>query len=366
MDILFEGYIGYNLTASYIREQFSKATTSNPTLLINSVGGYINAGNAIINEMQRSGKSITGLVTGMAASFAGVILQKCDKRVMYKNSSMMLHRVGSGGYGNADQIQASADNARDLENQIIEAFATRSGKTEKYIKDKYFNGADNWLTAEKALKEGFIDEIIEDKFAVKLPSNFAKQDLSDRMNFYAVNMAANYNQTNFPQNQSIEMDYKENYEKEKAKVEDLQKALNAANSEKATVLVEAAINAGKIPASQKPIYILSATNDFENTKKALDEIVVETPSNAQNVAPVQTQPAQQVSVQELIKQNQAANAANRQTAPTQEPEKDFEWYQKNDWKALEKMEAENNVEFEKLRNAHAAKVRQKRGDTIKY
>ncbi|PIY07906.1 MAG: hypothetical protein COZ18_14955, partial [Flexibacter sp. CG_4_10_14_3_um_filter_32_15] len=214
------------------------------------------------------------------------------------------------------------------------------------------------------LSEGFIDEIIEDKFSVKLPSNFANQDLSNRMNFYAVNMAANYNQTNFPQNQSIQMDYKEEFEKEKAKNENLQKALNLANSEKATVLVEAAINAGKIPASQKPIYILSATNDFENTKKALDEIVVETPSNAQNVAP--TQPAQQVSINDLIKENQAKNAANPQPANTQEPVKDFEWYQKNDSKTLEKMEAENNVEFEKLRNAYAAKIRQKRGDLIKY
>src|SRR5699024_9745237 len=76
-----------------IERQFNRGAAI--TLYINSGGGSIGAGFAIIEMMEKMrrdfGVVINAVVTGYAYSMGAIILQACDKRTMGQYSTLMLH-----------------------------------------------------------------------------------------------------------------------------------------------------------------------------------------------------------------------------------------------------------------------------------
>lgn len=135
------------------------------TIHLNSVGGEAWAGIGIIDELiaqsVRGGGShhITIKVRGVAASAAAMILQSADRRVIGRNSQMMIHKGSSGVWGTADDIadehawwQASVD-------QMVDLFLSRTTQITRNEFMRKINRRDWWLTAEEAVDIGFADEI---------------------------------------------------------------------------------------------------------------------------------------------------------------------------------------------------------------
>lgn len=75
------------------------------TVYINSGGGDVFAGIAIHSILSRHTGHKTGIVDGMAASIASVILMACDSIVMSSGAQIMIHKPLSWAYGNADDFQ---------------------------------------------------------------------------------------------------------------------------------------------------------------------------------------------------------------------------------------------------------------------
>jgi len=133
-------------------------------LKINSPGGSIFEGIAIMSQMGGEDIIIEACVEGMAASMASVVLQGAHKRKMVKGGRLMVHQGHGGAFGSATQIRDYADLLESLNKTMADIYAKRSKRDTKYILENWMaEGKDTWFTAEQALKEGLIDEIVDGK-----------------------------------------------------------------------------------------------------------------------------------------------------------------------------------------------------------
>lgn len=124
---------------------------------INSYGGSVFAGLAIIGMLNETKAYKTAYVEGIAASMASVIAASADKVVMTQGSMLMIHKPLGDCYGNADEMRKTADLLDKVEQQLISVYMTRFSKSEAelsiLLKDETF------MTFEEAKFYGLADEI---------------------------------------------------------------------------------------------------------------------------------------------------------------------------------------------------------------
>lgn len=131
-------------------------------LKINSPGGSQFEGIAIMSQMGTKEIFIHGVVEGIAASMGAIILQGCHRRSMVKGTRLMVHQGSGGVYGSANYIRDYADLVESMNKTLAEILAKRSKRDAEYIlKNWMTDGKDTWFSAEDALKEGLIDDIID-------------------------------------------------------------------------------------------------------------------------------------------------------------------------------------------------------------
>lgn len=128
---------------------------------INSIGGEVYAALAIFNAMRASRADITIYIDCIAASAASVIAG-CGRPVkIASNGRMMIHSVHGYADGTVEQIKAGLDEMIQLEAVLCDIYANRTGMAVEDIRKNYFDGKEHWLSAEEALRLGFVDEIFE-------------------------------------------------------------------------------------------------------------------------------------------------------------------------------------------------------------
>ena len=137
-----------------------------------NIGGEIQSGMMIYDCIMNSPSYIKMVCHGEVMSMGTVILQAADKRVSMPNCSFMMH---SGSYelsGSFKQIESEYKDVRKSYEQMINIYAEKFqngvffkdysiSKIKNYIKTKFKNEGDWYLTAAEALKYGLIDEIVE-------------------------------------------------------------------------------------------------------------------------------------------------------------------------------------------------------------
>lgn len=130
------------------------------TLYINSPGGVITSGLAIIDTMNHIKNDVSTICIGMAASMGAVILSAGakGKRFALENSEVMIHQPHGGAEGQASDIEISAKRIiknREVLNKIL---AKNTGQTlAKIEKD---GDRDFFMNSEEAKKYGIIDKVI--------------------------------------------------------------------------------------------------------------------------------------------------------------------------------------------------------------
>ena len=129
-------------------------------IYINSPGGSVTSGLAIIDTMNFIKSDVRTTVTGMAASMASLILAngKKGKRFSLKNSEVMIHQPLGNSSGQATDIEIQAKriiNKKKLLNNMLATLTNQSLK--KIEKD---TERDKYLMSYEAKEYGIIDEII--------------------------------------------------------------------------------------------------------------------------------------------------------------------------------------------------------------
>ena len=95
-------------------------------IYFNSGGGDVFAGIAIHNILKRHQGHKRGLVDGLAASIASVILMACDEIIVHIGAQIMIHKPWSRAAGNADDFRALAERLDGAEESIIDIYMTRT------------------------------------------------------------------------------------------------------------------------------------------------------------------------------------------------------------------------------------------------
>jgi ATP-dependent Clp protease protease subunit len=128
-------------------------------LYVNSPGGSVSAGLAILDTMNHVKPSVATVCVGMAASAAAVILASGakGKRFALPNAEVMIHQPWGGAQGQATDIEITARHilaTRDRLNKILaKATGQALSKIEKDVERDYF------MTADEAKKYGVIDQV---------------------------------------------------------------------------------------------------------------------------------------------------------------------------------------------------------------
>jgi len=128
-------------------------------LYVNSPGGSVTAGLAILDAMNYIKPDVSTTCVGIAASMGSVILAAGakGKRFALPNSEVMIHQPWGGVQGQATDIEITAKHilaTRDRLNKILaKATGQKLDKIETDVDRDYF------MSAEEAKKYGIIDEI---------------------------------------------------------------------------------------------------------------------------------------------------------------------------------------------------------------
>lgn len=144
--------------ADFIRDI---ATIDAPDVLvrINSYGGDVFEGIAILNAIRGMSANTTVIVDGIAASIASVIAMGGDRVVMNQNSQMMIHNAWNFASGNADELQRVVDGLRSMSGNIATIYAAKAGGTAEEW--QALMDAETWYTADEAVAAGLADGVIE-------------------------------------------------------------------------------------------------------------------------------------------------------------------------------------------------------------
>ena len=135
------------------------------TLYINSAGGNVTDGLAIhdsIRQLVGRGIEVTIIVQGMAYSMGSVVLQAASigRRLSLPHSWIMIHEPAKwAGWQSTSAAAQHLDRLKQMQTQIYELLATRSGRPLKQI-IRDTKRTDFYLDATKALEYGLIDGIV--------------------------------------------------------------------------------------------------------------------------------------------------------------------------------------------------------------
>ena len=131
---------------------------------INSPGGSITDGMAIVDTMNYIKCPVSTVCVGLAASMGAVLLAAGEKgkRFAMPNSEVMIHQplIGGGGLqGQATEIKIHADHLVKTREKLNKFLSERTGKSLEQIEKD--TERDNYMSAQEALEYGLIDGIME-------------------------------------------------------------------------------------------------------------------------------------------------------------------------------------------------------------
>lgn len=130
-------------------------------LYINSPGGSVYDGLAIIDTMDYIEPDVQTIGIGLQASM-GAMLLACGakgKRFVLPNARVMIHQPSSGTEGKITDQEIALKEGILLKKKLAEIFAERTGKSLKQVERDM--DRDNWMSAQEALDYGIIDGVIE-------------------------------------------------------------------------------------------------------------------------------------------------------------------------------------------------------------
>lgn len=151
-------------TASLVCAQLMFLESEDPeadiALYINSPGGSVTAGMAILDTMNYVSCDVSTLCVGMAASMGALLLAAGEKGKRYAlpNSEIMIHQPLGGRQGQSSDVEIYANHLVRTRERINGMLADMTGQPiETIARD---TDRDNFMYADEALSYGLVDKIL--------------------------------------------------------------------------------------------------------------------------------------------------------------------------------------------------------------
>jgi len=345
--ILLYGAIGNKVDGDYFAQeiQYLQREYDQITIRINSEGGSVMQGLSIFNAILASKATIITHIDGIAASMAAPIALAGDIVKMNDFARIMVHNPFIPGRSNISKKEERM--VENMSSMLADLLSRRGCEKEKMTE---FMAKETWFKADEALALKLVDEVVNTGKAQAVEqalSGLAALSENDFFNFINTNKQVNdmkaiaslfgleasaTEQDVLNEIKALQMENKTL----KTKADGLEKLANELKAEKAEAvkkeveaLADEAIAAGFFEKESRESLITMGTNSFDTFKTMIKGLKKpETESLTATLAG-------------------AAAAA----AGGSEPEKDFEWYRRNDPIALTEMKTAEPERFKKLEAA---------------
>lgn len=133
------------------------------TVIFDSPGGGVISGMALfdfLQQLRRDGHHITTMALGMAASMAGILLQAGNRRIMARESYVLIHEISTFAIGKIGEIEDTVEFVKKIQKRVVGIFMDRcDGKISRRTFEKRWRRKDWWLSSDECLKLGFVDEV---------------------------------------------------------------------------------------------------------------------------------------------------------------------------------------------------------------
>ena len=150
-----------NLVVAQLLFLASEDPKKDISFYINSPGGQVSAGLAILDTMNHIQPNVSTVCVGMAASMAAVLLSAGEKGKRYAlpNAEVMIHQPSGGAEGMAADIEITAKQILKIRERLNKILAKNTAqKLDKIEKDV---DRDFFMDAEETLKYGIIDKVLK-------------------------------------------------------------------------------------------------------------------------------------------------------------------------------------------------------------
>ena len=165
--IIFLGTAIDDMVANLVVAQLLLLDSENPEkdimLYINSPGGDVTAGWAIMDTMQYIKSPVSTIGMGLVASMGSVLLAAGEKgkRFVLPNTEIMIHQPSSGTQGKVTDMEIYMQEMQRVKKIFVKQMSEFTGRKEKEVFDAMER--DNWMDADAAKKFGLIDGILTRK-----------------------------------------------------------------------------------------------------------------------------------------------------------------------------------------------------------
>lgn len=151
--------------ANLIVAQFLFLESEDPkkdiSFYINSPGGHVSAGLAVLDTMNHIKPDVSTVCVGMAASMGAVLLSAGakGKRFALPNAEVMIHQPSGGAEGMATDIEISAKQIVKTRERLNKILAKNTGQPIKKIEQDV--DRDFFMDAEESVAYGIVDKVMQ-------------------------------------------------------------------------------------------------------------------------------------------------------------------------------------------------------------
>ena len=155
--------VSANLVVAQLLHLESQDSEKDISLYINSPGGSVTAGLAILDTMNYIKCDVSTICLGECASMGAVLLSAGakGKRFALPNSMVLIHQPSGGAQGQQTEIEIVADFMRKTRDRLNKILADNTGQPIEVIERD--TERDNYMTAQQAMEYGLVDHVIVDR-----------------------------------------------------------------------------------------------------------------------------------------------------------------------------------------------------------
>lgn len=176
--------VDYTMATRFLKNLHILMNTDKDSILIHmkTFGGDWDQGMAIYDAINSCPNYITIVNYTAARSMSSIIFSAADRRVMMPHSKFMFHQGSQGFDGTAKQFLTEAEQAKEMDNQMLEVYSGVMGKSrewakkspadrKKWLREQMDRKEEVYLTPKDAIKHGFADEIFDGNWDGLIKSN---------------------------------------------------------------------------------------------------------------------------------------------------------------------------------------------------
>lgn len=126
---------------------------------INSPGGDVFEGRAIMAAIRAHKGKTTAYIDSLAASAATSIAIACDEVVISQGAFFMIHNASGAVWGDKTAMRETADLLEKIEGSIVADYTGKTGAEEQQVID--WMNAETWFSADEAIANGFCDRLAD-------------------------------------------------------------------------------------------------------------------------------------------------------------------------------------------------------------